>query len=107
MAPNPVQRRATMCAMEYAEIRASDDLLDPCAHEGGTFRDPSKLDRDARFAHHLATTREGLLSRPFESTLEKVRLQRANEHAIDVLVKIAVVVLVATVVAVILNIVFG
>lgn len=31
-APNPVQRRASRAA--------SDDLIAPCADEGGTFRDP-------------------------------------------------------------------
>lgn len=33
MIPNPVQRR-------HATPRVSDDLLAPCAQEGGTFRDP-------------------------------------------------------------------
>lgn len=38
-APNPVQRRAQ---------RVSDSLIDPCAAEGGTFRDSAPARQPAR-----------------------------------------------------------
>jgi hypothetical protein len=38
MIPNPVQRSARSAFRQSA--RSSDDLIVPCAQEGGTFRDP-------------------------------------------------------------------
>jgi hypothetical protein len=42
----------------------SDELLEPCANEGGTFREPAR-------------------ERGFESTLRKVQQQRHAEEVVD------------------------
>lgn len=67
-------------------MRASDDLLEPCANEGGTFREPVR--------------------RPFESTLRQVREHRTTEQVTDLLVKAGIWLGICTIVGLIVKIIF-